>query len=52
LPGIDQHLLADFGGAGKGDLGHVHVQRQRGARGFAHAVHHIEHARRAAGLNE
>ena len=51
-PGIFQHALAGDRGAREGNLGHVVVQRERFAGGQAETVHHVEHTRRATGLDE
>jgi hypothetical protein len=48
--GVVQHAPAGAGGAGEADGVHLHVQRQRLAGFVAVAGHHVEDARRQAGL--
>ena len=52
LGGHRDDLVADGGGAREGHLLDVHVARDQGARRVAVAVHHVEDARRDAGLDE
>ena len=52
LPGVTEQQFAHGRGAGERELGHVRVQRQRLAGLDTHSVDHVEHARRAARLDE